>query len=45
MVMPGHPFHVRGGANTIRLNFATPSDEQIADGMRVLGAACRDLYS
>lgn len=45
VVMPGHPFHVRGGANTIRLNFATPSDEQIADGMKVLGGACRDLYS
>ena len=44
VVMPGKPFHVRGGANTIRLNFATPTDEQIAAGMRVLGDACRELY-
>ena len=45
VVMPGRPFHVRGGANTIRLNFATPTDEQIAAGMKVLGDACRELYS
>ena len=45
VVMPGKPFHVRGGANTIRLNFATPTDEQIAAGMKVLGDACRELYS
>ena len=44
VVMPGKPFHVRGGANTIRLNFATPTDEQIAAGMKVLGDACRELY-
>ena len=44
VVMPGRPFHVRGGANTIRLNFATPTDEQIAAGMKVLGDACRELY-
>ena len=45
VVMPGRPFHVRGGANTIRLNFATPTDEQIAAGMKVLGDTCRELYS
>lgn len=44
VVMPGHPFHVRGGENTIRLNFATPSEEQIADGTKILGRACRQLY-
>ena len=44
VVMPGKPFHVRGGANTIRLNFATPTDVQIAAGMKVLGDACRELY-
>ena len=44
VVMPGRPFHVRGGENTIRLNFATPSDEQISAGMKVLGQACRELY-
>ena len=44
VVMPGRPFHVRGGANTIRLNFATPTDVQIAAGMKVLGDACRELY-
>ena len=43
VVMPGHPFHVRGGENTIRLNYATPTEEQIQDGMRVLGSACREL--
>lgn len=43
VVMPGHPFHVRGGGNTIRLNYATPSEQQIQDGMRVLGRACREL--
>ena len=44
VVMPGHPFHVRGGENTIRLNFATPSEEQIRQGIKVLGDTCRDLY-
>lgn len=44
VVMPGYPFHVRGGENTIRLNFATPSEEDIQDGMRVLGRVCRELY-
>ena len=44
VVMPGHPFHVRGGETTIRLNFATPSEEQIRQGIKVLGDTCRDLY-
>lgn len=44
VVMPGKPFHVRGGANTVRLNFATPSEEQIHEGMRRLGRVCRRLY-
>lgn len=43
VVMPGGPFHVRGGLNTIRLNFATPTEEQISEGMAALGRACRDL--
>ena len=43
-VMPGKPFHTRGGANTLRLNFATPSEEQIADGTAILGRACRELF-
>ncbi len=42
VVMPGRPFHVRGGENTIRLNFATPSEEQMRSGMRSLGEACRE---
>ena len=44
VVMPGKPFHVRGGENTIRLNFATPSEEKIAEGTRILGRVCRELY-
>lgn len=44
VVMPGKPFHVRGGENTIRLNFATPSPEQIEEGVSILGRVCRDLY-
>jgi len=43
VTMPGRPFHVRGGSNTLRLNFATPSEDQILDGMRILGSACRDV--
>ncbi len=42
VVMPGKPFHVRGGENTLRLNYATPSEEQIRTGMRILGKACRE---
>lgn len=45
VVMPGRPFHVRGGENTVRLNFATPSEEQILAGTSALGRVCRELYS
>lgn len=44
VIMPGKPFHIRGGDNTIRLNFATASDEEIKKGMKILGKACRDIY-
>lgn len=44
VIMPGEPFHTSGGANTIRLNFATPDEDGIQRGMRILGDACRDLY-
>lgn len=43
VMMPGKPFHTEGGANTLRLNFATPDEEQIRKGMSILGRACRDL--
>lgn len=43
VVMPGKPFHVRGGDNTLRLNFATPTEDQIRAGMKALGDACRDV--
>jgi 2-aminoadipate transaminase len=43
VVMPGKPFHVRGGENTLRLNFATPTEDQIRAGMKALGDACRDV--
>ena len=44
VVMPGQPFHVRGGENTIRLNYATPDEDAINKGMCILGQVCRDLY-
>lgn len=40
VVMPGGPFHIRGGGNTIRLNFATPTREQIVSGMSILADVC-----
>ncbi|MDY0293822.1 MAG: PLP-dependent aminotransferase family protein [Candidatus Methanomethylophilaceae archaeon] len=43
VVMPGRPFHVRGGGNTLRLNFATPDDDDIITGMRALRDAYRDI--
>ena len=43
VMMPGKLFHTSGGENTMRLNFATPSEEQILKGMEILGGACRDL--
>ena len=44
VVMPGRPFHVRGGENTIRLNFATASDEEMKEGMRRLARAYSSLF-
>lgn len=44
VIMPGRPFHVRGGENTIRLNFATSSDEEIKTGVGTLGKAFSDLF-
>jgi 2-aminoadipate transaminase len=44
VIMPGRPFHVRGGENTIRLNFATAGDEDIKKGMKLLAAACKDAF-
>jgi len=44
VTMPGAPFHVSGGKNTIRLNFATPSEEKIVEGSKILGRVCRELY-
>ncbi len=44
VTMPGRPFHIKGGENTVRLNFATPSAGEIEDGMKILGGVCRDLY-
>ena len=41
-VMPGEPFHISGGKNTIRLNFATPSEEQMRAGMKILRSACSE---
>jgi len=39
VVMPGRPFHINGGGNTIRLNFATADDEEIKEGIRRLASA------
>ncbi|MDD4245269.1 MAG: PLP-dependent aminotransferase family protein [Candidatus Methanomethylophilaceae archaeon] len=44
VLMPGKPFHVRGGENTVRLNFATASDEDMKEGMRRLGEAASDAF-
>ena len=41
--MPCEPFHVNGGKNTLRLNFATASDEEMKKGMKILGDACRNV--
>lgn len=43
VVMPGGPFHMRGGGNAIRLNFATPTREQIVAGMGILADVCRRI--
>jgi 2-aminoadipate transaminase len=43
-VLPGLPFYVDGGgADTIRLNFSTASEEQIQEGMARLARVIADL--
>jgi 2-aminoadipate transaminase len=44
VVMPGRPFHVNGGVNTIRLNFATAGDEDIKEGVKRLAKAYDGLF-
>jgi len=44
VLMPGRPFHINGGVNTIRLNFATAGDEEIKEGVRRLASAYRGLF-
>ena len=44
VLMPGKPFHVRGGDNTVLLNFATASDEDMKEGMRRLSRAASDAF-
>ena len=44
VVMPGRPFHISGGENTIRLNFATADDENIKEGVRRLADAYQGLF-
>ncbi|MCL2712274.1 MAG: PLP-dependent aminotransferase family protein [Methanomassiliicoccaceae archaeon] len=44
VVMPGRPFHINGGMNTIRLNFATAGDEEIKEGVKRLASAYGGLF-
>ena len=44
VIMPGRPFHVRGGENTIRLNYATASDEELKKGMQRLRNAYNKVF-
>jgi 2-aminoadipate transaminase len=44
VVMPGRPFHINGGGNTIRLNFATAADEEIKEGVKRLASAYADAF-
>jgi len=44
VIMPGRPFHVRGGGNTIRLNYATASDEEMKEGMGRLARAFSSVF-
>ncbi|MDR0791349.1 MAG: PLP-dependent aminotransferase family protein [Methanomassiliicoccaceae archaeon] len=44
VVMPGRPFHINGGVNTIRLNFATAGDEEIKEGVSRLAKAYDGLF-
>ncbi|WP_292349235.1 MULTISPECIES: PLP-dependent aminotransferase family protein [unclassified Methanoregula] len=43
-VLPGQPFYVDGGGNdTIRMNFSSPTEEQISEGLHRLTRVVRDL--
>jgi 2-aminoadipate transaminase len=44
VVMPGKSFHINGGVNTIRVNFATAGDEEIKEGVRRLASAYDGLF-
>jgi len=44
VVMPGRPFHINGGENTIRLNFATAGEEEIKESMKRLAKAYEDPF-
>jgi 2-aminoadipate transaminase len=44
VVMPGRPFHINGGMNTIRLNFATACDREIEEGVGRLASAYADAF-
>ena len=44
VIMPGKPFHVKGGETTIRLNYATASDEEMKEGMKRLRNAYRSVF-
>ena len=46
-VVPGNVFIVneQDPCNAIRLNFSTPSDEQIAKGVEILGQVLRSSFS
>jgi 2-aminoadipate transaminase len=43
LVIPGDDFHVRGGENTVRLNFSNCSPELIRMGVERLGKIIREL--
>lgn len=44
VIMPGRPFHINGGENTIRLNYATAGDEEIKEGVKRLASAYSGLF-
>ncbi|NDV26400.1 PLP-dependent aminotransferase family protein [Desulfovibrio sp. JC010] len=44
--VPGRPFYVDGsGENTFRLNFSNSNEEQIAEGIKRLGAGIKEFLS
>ena len=46
IVVPGKPFYIDDtGANTIRLNFSRPSEEEIKEGVEKLAKAYKDFSS